>query len=85
MDALSKKNMKDDRPKAFVFSLKLLRRKIETVIGQLTGRFHIAKVWTHDAWHAIGRIARKLLAHTIGVFLNKQLGRPLIRFEGLVT
>lgn len=79
-----KKNMKDNRPKEFVSYLKLLRRKIETVIGQLTGRFHLAKVWAHDAWHAIGRIGRKLLAHTMGVFLNKQLGRPLIRLEGLI-
>lgn len=80
-----KKNMKENRPSEFVSRLKILRRKIETVIGQLTERFHIAKVWAHDIWHATSRIARKLLAHMIGVFLNKQLGRSLIRFEGLVT
>jgi hypothetical protein len=80
-----KKNMKDNRSPTFVFYLKCLRRKIETVISQLTGRFHIAKVWAHDAWHAVSRISRKLLAHTIGVFLNKKLGRPIIQFEGLIT
>ena len=79
-----KKNMQDNRPAGFVSCLKLLRRKIETVIGQLTGRFHIAKVWAHDGWHAIGRISRKLLAHTVGTFLNRQLGRSLIQFEGLI-
>ena len=80
-----KKNMKDHRSPDFVFYLKLIRRKIETVIGQLAGRFHIAKVWAHDIWHAIGRISRKLLAHTLGVFLNRQLGRSSIQFEGLIT
>jgi hypothetical protein len=75
----------EDRSPIFVFYLKWLRRKIETVISQLTGRFHIAKVWTHDAWHAVSRISRTLLAHTIGIFLNKQLGRPDIQFEGLIS
>jgi hypothetical protein len=77
-----KKNMKEDRSPIFVFYLKWLRRKIETVISQLTGRFHIAKVWAHDAWHAVSRISRKLLAHTIGIFLNKQLGNLSLEFLG---
>ena len=80
-----KKNMKDGRPFAFVSSIKSVRRLIETVIGQLVGMFHMGKVWAHDMWHATGRIARKLLAHTIGVFINKQLGKSLIQFEGLIT
>jgi len=35
-------------------------------------------------FHLSNRIARKLLSHTMGVFLNKLLGREAIQFEGLV-
>lgn len=80
-----KKNMKDERPPEFLSLIKKLRRRIETVISQLTGRFHIEKVWAHDLWHAVSRISRKLLAHTVAVFLNKRLNRPLTLLEGLVT
>jgi len=40
------------------------RRLIETVIGQLTERFHIEKVRARDTWHQCSRFWRKLLAHT---------------------
>ena len=36
--------MKDSRPKDAMRTLMKARRKIETVIGQLTDRFHIQKV-----------------------------------------
>ena len=39
-----RKNMKDSRPKDAMRTLMKARRKIETVIGQLTDRFHIQKV-----------------------------------------
>jgi hypothetical protein len=45
------KNMQDLRPRAFVGQLMLSRRLVETVIGQLTKRFHIEKVRARDTWH----------------------------------
>ncbi|MEK5765367.1 transposase, partial [Acinetobacter junii] len=39
-----RKNMIDFRPKETLQILMKARRKIETVIGQLTDRFHIQKV-----------------------------------------
>ena len=61
------------------------RRRIETVIGQLAERFHIERVWARDLWHLTGRMARKILAHTLGIFVNRSLGRPDLQFDGLLT
>lgn len=79
-----RKNMKDPRPKSVVKLLMKTRRLTETVIGQLSERFHIEKVRARDRWHLTNRIVRKLLAHTVGVFLNKLLGNPPLLFEALV-
>ena len=58
-------NMKETRSEKFVQWLKSTRRLVETVIGQLTDRFHIEKVRTRKLWYLTNRIARKVLAHTI--------------------
>lgn len=79
-----RKNMKDLRPKSVMKSLMKTRRLTETVIGQLSERFHIEKVRARDLWHLTNRVIRKLLAHTVGVFLNKLLGNPPLHFEALV-
>ena len=78
-------NMQDDRDPLFVKQLMKTRRLIETVIGQLSEQFHIEKVRARDLWHLTSRVARKVLAHTVGVFLNRQLGRAPLQFEGLIT
>jgi len=75
--------MKEFRPKAFVKQLVSVRRLVETVIGQLTEQFHIENIRARDLWHLNNRFIRKLLAHTVGVFLNQGLGPP-IQFERLV-
>ena len=79
-----RKNMPDLRPKAFVSQLMSSRRLVETVIGQLTERFHIEKVRARDTWHLANRFIRKLLAHTMGCFLGKLMGNPTLLFESLV-
>lgn len=80
-----KKNMKDERDPEFLIKIKSIRRLIETVIGQLDDHFHFNVVWARDFWHLLGRLSRKVLSHTVGVFLNKKLSRPLIKFDGLLT
>lgn len=80
-----KKNMEDNRSPAFLVKIKSVRRLIETVIGQLDDRFSFNVVWARDFWHLLSRLARKILAHTVGIFLNKKLGRPSITFDGLLT
>jgi len=79
-----RKNMQDPRPSEWVKQLMSTRRLVETVIGQLTERFNIEKVRARDMWHLSNRFIRKILAHTIGVFLGKSLGNPFLLFEALV-
>jgi len=80
-----RENMQDSRPKEQVRVLKRTRRLVETVIGQLSERFHIEKVRARDQWHQTSRIARKLLSHTVAVFLNLLHGREPLQFDGLVA
>jgi hypothetical protein len=56
--------MHDSRPRWWVRLIVKVRRLIETVIGQLVGRFHLDKVWARDIWHLSSRLNRKILAHT---------------------
>ncbi len=84
LQTAARSNMKEMRSKRFVKWLKSTRRLVETVIGQLTERFHIEKVRARKVWYLTNRIARKVLAHTIGVFINQQNGNPPLQFELLV-
>jgi len=78
-------NMKDDRPKHVVKALNNTRRIVETVIGQLTERFKIEKVRARDLWHLTVRTGRKLLAHTVGCYLNQIAGNSILQFDKLFT
>jgi hypothetical protein len=62
-----------------------IRKCIETVGSHLTEHFAIARTRAHDLWHFQHRLIRKVLAHTVGVFLNLQLGRPPLDLDGLVA
>jgi hypothetical protein len=79
-----KSNMKDPRPKWIVDKLKNMRRIIETVIGQLSERFHIEKVRARDRWHLTARIARKLLAHMVACLMCHENGYPMLQFDSLL-
>jgi hypothetical protein len=81
----ARKNMTETLP----FQLRRLcqrwRKRIETVGSQLTQRFAIERIRVRDVWHFQHRIIRKVLAHTIGVFLNLQLGRNPLDLDGLLA
>ena len=62
-----------------------LRKGVETVGSHLTERFAVARLRVHDLGHFQPRLIRKVLAHTVGVFLNLQLQRPPLDLDGLVT
>lgn len=78
-------NMPDSRPAWAVRQLTRTRRRVETVIGQLTGQFHFEKIWARDAWHLTHRITRKILAHTLGLFINLQIGRSNLQLASLIA
>lgn len=57
---------------------KYWRKLVETVGSQLTERFQISKIKVKDLWHYQNRLFRKILSHTVAVFLNMQHGnKPL--------
>src|SRR5215211_105217 len=62
-----------------------LRRRIETVIGQLTERYQAKRVWARDAWHLLSRWLRKVLSHTLAVLLCQRAGLSPLALEDLVT
>lgn len=76
--------MIDTRDRYSVRLLVKTRRLIETVIGQLTERFCLETVRARDLWHLTSRINRKLLAHTVALWLNRYSENPL-RFEQLIS
>ena len=78
-------NMKDERPKEFLYWMKSTRRLIETVIGQLADRFHIEKIRARDLWHEASRFWRKLLAHTVCVKMSIERGGEPLQFESLIS
>lgn len=85
LQTILRRNMKETRPKQLVKHLSKTRRLIETVIGQLTERFQIETVRARDILHLTNRFVRKILSHTIAIFLNRLLGRKDIQFDGLIS
>ncbi len=61
------------------------RRRVETVIGQLTERYHAKKIWARDAWHLCSRWLRKMLSHAVAVLLCQRSGIPPLRFAALIN
>lgn len=62
------------QPKPYPYWLTNLRRRIETVIGQLAERYHAKRVWARDVWHLSSRWLRMLLSHTFAVYCCQQAG-----------
>lgn len=61
-----------------------LRKRVETVGSQLSEHFALTRIRVRDLWHFQHRLIRKVLAHTIGVFLNLQRGQAPLDLESLV-
>jgi hypothetical protein len=64
--------------------LSRVRWRIETVAAQLVERYHLKRVWARDAWHLTSRTLRKVLSHTIAVFLCLERGLPPLSFARLL-
>ena len=61
------------------------RRRIETVISQITERYRAKRVWARDRWHLSSRWLRKVLSHTMAVYFCQQVGLSPLRFAQLLT
>lgn len=81
-----RKNMKDPRPKETVSIMMNMRRKVETVIGQLVERFNIQSIRAKDLWHLCTKVTRKILAHSVAFMFNQiQNPEKPLSLEFLVT
>jgi hypothetical protein len=81
-----KKNMKTSLyPVQLVKTCARWRRLVETMGSHLTERFGVDRLRVHDLWHYQHRLLRKVLAHTVAVFLNLKLGRQPLNLDGLVA
>lgn len=81
----ARKNMKTQLPLAVRRACHRWRKVVETVGSHLTERYHIAQTRARDLWHYQHRLIRKILSHTICVFINLLLGRSPLDLDDLVT
>ena len=84
LEAPFKKRATDPTP-ARSTTITRVRWRIETVAAQLVERFHLKRVWARDAWHLTSRTLRKVLAHTVAVFLCQAHGYPPLSFDQLLV
>ncbi|MCA1599107.1 MAG: IS982 family transposase [Chloroflexi bacterium] len=80
-----RKGMTTPHPRCLLRACARIRKGVETVGSHLTERFAVARIRAHDLWHFEHRLIRKVLAHTVGVFLNLQLGRAPLDLDGLLA
>jgi len=80
-----RKGMRTPHSRRLLRACARVRKGIETVGAHLTERFAVARIRVHDLWHLQHRLIRKVLAHTVGVFLNLQAGRPPLDLDGLLA
>lgn len=80
-----RKGMATSTTPRLVKACRRIRKRVETVGSQLTERFAIARIRVRDLWHFQQRLIRKVLAHTVVVFLNLQFGRAPLDLDDLVS
>jgi hypothetical protein len=66
-------------------ALNSIRQLVETVGSQLVERFKVQSLRVRKGWTLLVKWFRKILAHTVCVWLNLQYGRPPLDFAGLVA
>ena len=81
----ARKNMVDETPKQVQRFCSRVRKIVETVGSHLTGRFAVDSIRVQDLRHFQARLIRKVLSHTVMVYLNLQLKREPLDLDGLVS
>ena len=85
LDLIAPPRGKNPRAERWPAWLVQARRRIETVLGQLTERYHAKRVRARDEWHLLARGLRKLASHTLAVLLCQRAGLDPLAFAQLVT
>lgn len=79
-----RKNMKQNKNTQWSKLMTSVRRRVETVIGQLSEQLNIQKVRARDMWHLSSRLGRKILAHTMGILINREQGNDWLDFDQIM-
>ena len=78
-----RKNQKAQYPSKFCKLHQKIRR-VETTISQLTQQFNVSRIRARSHWGMLTRFSNKFGGWTLGVFLNKCLGRKLMALKDVV-
>src|SRR5215510_13252016 len=76
--------MTPTQPLGLVRACARWRKIVETVGSQWTEHLAVARIRVRDLWHRQSRLMRKVLAHTVGVFLHLQLGGQPLDLDGIL-
>jgi hypothetical protein len=74
-------NQKEQLPAALTAAINHFRQIIETVNSQLVDQFHLQRNRAKCIGGLCARVIAKLTAHTVGIYLNLLLGRPLLALK----
>ena len=78
-----RKNQQAQLSAALTRAINQARQIIETVNSQLVGQCHLQRNRAKSVWGLATRVQAKLAAHTLGLYLNYRLGRPLLALMDL--
>ncbi len=78
-----RKNQQVQLPAALTSAINHFRQRIETVNSQLAGQFRLQRNHAKCVSGLCARVQAKLTAHTLGLYLNCLLGRPLLALKDL--
>lgn len=82
--ALRRKGWSNAPPEGLAKLISSVRQLIETVGSQLAQVFPLERNLAKDLWGIKTRVIGKLLAHTIGCFINRLMGRPSLHMASFV-
>lgn len=78
-----RRNQREQLPAGLTRAINQARQIIETVNSQLVGQCHLQRNYAKSVWGLATRVHAKLAAHTLGLYLNYCLGRPLLALMDL--
>lgn len=76
---------REHEPFRFPDNLTRMRRRIETVLSQLTHQLHAKTTWARTQLTLTARWYRKIATHSLGVWFTQRLNLPPLRFSHIIT
>ena len=79
------RNRKNDPDPQRSHELSEIRWMIETIGSQLEARYHLKTTWAKDLWHLCHRLIRKILSHTVAIWIRVSQGLLPTKLATLVN